>query len=287
MSPGISPSTRRILVHGGLFALTVLTTTFAGAMMTAPNPTPSFEWLAGGLPFSVSLLAILFCHEMGHYLMCVRYGIDASWPYFLPAPPILVPFGTFGAFIRVRSGFGDRRALFDMGAAGPWAGALVSVVVLIIGLRMSHVVSTPPQKDIVMFGDSLLTGWLTRTVVGADPDLVFVHPVAIAGWFGLLVTSLNLLPAGQLDGGHVLYSAVGRDVPIVSSVLAAALLWLAIQTWPGWILWAAIVVIMTRLGHPPTMDDRLPLGPARLVGAVASLILLALTFVPEPIRILP
>jgi membrane-associated protease RseP (regulator of RpoE activity) len=111
--------------------------------------------------------------------------------------------------------------------------------------------------------------------------------VGIAGWFGLLVTSLNLLPAGQLDGGHVLYSAVGRNTPMLSGVLAAALIWLAVRLWPGWILWAAVVVMMTRLGHPPTADNRLPLGPGRLVGAVASLILLAITFVPEPIRILP
>src|SRR5262245_15128182 len=180
----MSPSTRRVLVHGGLLALTALTTTFTGALMSDPHLVPSIEWLAGGLPFSVSLLAILLCHEMGHYLMCVRYGIDASWPYFLPAPPILVPFGTFGAFIRVRSGFGDRRALFDMGAAGPWAGAVVSVGVLIIGLRLSHVLASPPEKDVWVFGDSLLTGWLTRVVVGADPDLVMIHPIAIAGWFG-------------------------------------------------------------------------------------------------------
>jgi membrane-associated protease RseP (regulator of RpoE activity) len=165
-------------VHGGLFALTALTTTFTGAIMSDPRLIPSIEWLAGGLPFSLSLLTILLCHEMGHYLMCVRYGIDASWPYFLPAPPVLVPFGTFGAFIRVRSGFGDRRALFDMGAAGPWAGAVVSVVVLIIGLRMSHIDPTPPREGMVFFGDSLLTGWLTRVVVGGDPDQVFIHPWA-------------------------------------------------------------------------------------------------------------
>jgi membrane-associated protease RseP (regulator of RpoE activity) len=283
----MSSSTRRLLVHGGLFALTALTTTFTGAVMSDPHLVPSIEWLAGGLPFSVSLLTILLCHEMGHYLMCVRYGIDASWPYFLPAPPILVPFGTFGAFIRVRSGFGDRRALFDMGAAGPWAGALVSVAVLIVGLRMSHVLPAPPERDMIVFGDSLLTTWLIRGVVGAEPDLVFIHPVALAGWFGLLVTSLNLLPVGQLDGGHVLYSAVGREMPLVSAVLAVGLAWLALRLWPGWILWAVVVVMMRRLGHPPTADNRLPLGPGRLVGAVASLILLVITFVPEPIRILP
>jgi membrane-associated protease RseP (regulator of RpoE activity) len=280
------PSTRRLLVHGSLFALTVVTTTLAGAIWSGAESI-SIREIARGVPFSLALLAILFCHEMGHYLMCVRYGIDASWPYFLPAPPILVPWGTFGAVIRVRSGFGNRRALFDMGAAGPWAGFVVSVVVMIIGLRLSHVDPTPPKGSMLFFGDSLLTGWLTRVIVGAEPDQVFIHPVGIAGWFGLLVTSLNLLPAGQLDGGHVLYAAMGRRTPLISGALAAALALLAIRLWPGWLLWAGVMVLMTRLGHPSTADDRLPLGPARLVGAVASLILLAITFVPEPIRILP
>jgi membrane-associated protease RseP (regulator of RpoE activity) len=187
----------------------------------------------------------------------------------------------------VRSGFQNRRALFDMGAAGPWAGFVVSVAVLIVGLRLSHVDPTPPTGAMLFFGDSLLTGWLTRVIVGAEPDQVFIHPVGIAGWFGLLVTSLNLIPAGQLDGGHVLYAAVGRRTPLVSGVIAAVLVWLAIRLWPGWLLWAAVIVLMTRLGHPSTSDDRLPLGTGRLVGAVASLILLAITFVPEPIRILP
>jgi len=283
----MSFATRRVLVHGSLLALTVVTTTVAGAIWSGTESILSFAGLAHGLPFSLSLLAILLCHELGHYLMCVRYGIDASWPYFLPAPPILVPWGTFGAFIRVRSGFQNRRALFDMGAAGPWAGFVVSVVVLIVGLRLSRVDPTPPTGGMLFFGDSLLTGWLTRVIVGAEPDRVFIHPVGIAGWFGLLVTSLNLLPAGQLDGGHVLYAAVGRRTPLVSGVMAAVLVWLAIRLWPGWLLWAAVIVLMTRLGHPSTADDHLPIGPGRLVGAVASLILLAITFVPEPIRILP
>ena len=283
----MSFSTRRILVHGGLLALTLVTTTVAGAIWSGAESIVSFEGLARGLPFSLSLLAILLCHELGHYLMCVRYGIDASWPYFLPAPPILIPWGTFGAFIRVRSGFQDRRALFDMGAAGPWAGFVVSVVVLIVGLRLSHVDPTPPTGTMLFFGDSLLTGWLTRVIVGAEPDQVFIHPVGIAGWFGLLVTSLNLLPAGQLDGGHVLYAAVGRRTPIVSGLMAVALVWLAIRLWPGWLLWAGVMVLMTRLGHPSTADDHVPIGAGRLVAAVASLILLAITFVPEPIRILP
>jgi membrane-associated protease RseP (regulator of RpoE activity) len=199
---------------------------------------------------------------------------------------LVVPWGTFGAFIRVRSRFRDRIALFDMGATGPWAGFVVSVVVLVIGLRLSHV-EAPTGGSTLLFGDSLLTGYLTRLIVGADPDTVFIHPVGLAGWFGLLVTSLNLLPAGQLDGGHVVYAAVGRRTPLLSGSLAAGLVWLGFRLWSGWFFWAAIVALMTRFGHPPTIDDEIPLDGRRLVGAVASLLLLVLTFVPEPISILP
>jgi membrane-associated protease RseP (regulator of RpoE activity) len=277
---------RRLFLHVGLFVLTAFTTTTAGALLAGVDPVAGPGALARGLPFSVALLGILFCHEMGHYVMCRRYRVDASLPYFLPAPPLgLVPIGTFGAFIRVRGRFPDRRAVFDMGAAGPWAGFVVAIAVLLIGLRLSHV-GTVPRGITIMFGDSLLTSWLTRLVTGADPDTVVIHPVAVAGWFGLLVTSFNLLPAGQLDGGHVLYAAFGRSTPILSGTVAAGLVWLGIRAWPGWLFWAAVVAVMTRLGHPPTLDDARRLGGVRLVGAVASLVVLALTFVPEPIRIL-
>jgi membrane-associated protease RseP (regulator of RpoE activity) len=276
---------RRLVVHGGLLLVTALTTTIAGALWADADPF-SLGGLARGLPFSISLLLILLCHESGHYLMCVRHGIDASLPYFLPAPPLLFPWGTFGAFIRVRSRFPDRDALFDMGAAGPWAGFVVALVVMVIGLRLSHV-DTPPAGASLVFGDSLLTSWLTRVIVGADPDTVFIHPVGLAGWFGLLVTSLNLLPAGQLDGGHVVYAAFGRRTRALGVILAAVLVYLGFRVWSGWFLWAAVLALMARLGHPPTIDDAVPLDRRRLVGAVASLILLALTFVPDPIHIAP
>jgi len=279
-------NTRTLVGHVALLAFTALTSTVAGAMWDGVDPFASVDALARGVPYAVALLGILLCHEMGHYLMCRRHGVDASLPYFLPSPPPL-PFGTFGAFIRVRSRFPDRRALFDMGAGGPWAGFVVAVAVMLVGLRFSRVVEATPESGVWMFGDSLLTAWLTRLVVGADPSNVVIHPVALAGWFGLLVTSLNLLPAGQLDGGHILYAAAGRGMPVLTGILVAALVWFGLRGWPGWFLWAAIVVLMAFLGHPPTADDRVPLGPGRLVGAAVSLIIFLLTFVPEPIRILP
>jgi membrane-associated protease RseP (regulator of RpoE activity) len=276
----------RPLVHVGLFLATLLTTTVAGAFWAGGNPLESSADIVRGLPFSISLLAILLCHELGHYSMCVRHGVDASLPYFLPAPPLFMPWGTFGAFIRVRSRFPDRKALFDMGAAGPWAGFVVAFVVLVVGLELSHV-DRAPQASALLFGDSLLTGFLTRVIVGADPDTVLIHPVGLAGWFGLLVTSLNLIPAGQLDGGHVVYAAVGRRTPLLGAALAVGLLWLGLRLWTGWLFWAAVIVLMSGLGHPPTISDEVPLDGRRLVGAVASLLLLVLTFVPEPIRVVP
>jgi membrane-associated protease RseP (regulator of RpoE activity) len=218
--------------------------------------------------------------------MCVRHGVDASLPYIIPGPPLLPLPGTFGALIRIRSRWGDRRALFDVGAGGPWAGLVVAVIVMAIGLARSHVAG-PSEAGGIEFGDSLLTAAMTRLILGVDPSTVVIHPLAVAGWFGLFITSLNLLPVGQLDGGHIVYAAVGRATPALAAVIVAGLVWLGMHGWSGWILWAAILGVMTVLGHPPTRDDRAPLGAARLLGAVASLIVFVLTFVPEPIRLIP
>ncbi len=274
----------RLGVHLALFLATAVTTTLAGAFLSGIRPVAGAGALAQGMAFSLSLLAILTCHELGHYLVCVRRGVDASLPYFLPAPPPFVVFGTFGAFIRVRSRFPERRALFDMGAAGPFAGFAVAVVVLAIGLRLSPIY-TGPSADVAVLGDSLLTRWLARLVLGVDGDAVLVyHPIALAGWFGLLVTALNLLPAGQLDGGHMLYATVGRRARLVSGVVTVALVAFALGVFEGWFVWAAVAAVMTRLGHPPTVDDQRPLGAGRLAAALIGLIILVITFVPEPIR---
>lgn len=239
-----------------------------------------------GPTFAVALLAILLAHEAGHYILCRIHGIDASLPYFLPGPTI---FGTFGAFIRIRSPFPDRNALFDVGAAGPWAGFVVALPVLAAGIARSTVVTTPPDAgSLLRLGDSLLIAALTRAIRGPLPDgadLLF-DPLALAGWAGCLVTSLNLLPAGQLDGGHVLF-AVGVRRRLVSLLPVPLLAWLAWFHWPGWALWAVVLSVMAALGHPPTMNDARPLSPARRVGALCTALLLVLTFIPEPIGVLP
>lgn len=289
-TPGALPATRRQvadrpLLHLLLLGLTAITTTMAGARMAGVEPS-SLASLVAGLPFSVTLLAILVTHEAGHYLMARRHGIAVSLPYVLPAPPMFL-LGTFGAVIRVRSRFPDRRALFDMGAAGPWAGFVVALVAMVIGLRLSTVDYTPPGGPVIMLGDSLLTSFLARVVLHAQPDSVLLHPVAFAAWAGLLVTSLNLLPAGQLDGGHVLYAARGRRVLLIPVVLLAVLIWLALRGSPFWIVWSLVAAAMLFMGHPPTMDDARPLGARRQLGAALSLLLFLVTFVPEPIRIVP
>ena len=285
-APAARPVARRAdrpMLHLLLLAVTLVTTTMAGARMAGVELT-SLRALLSGLPFSVTLLAILLTHESGHYLMCRRHGIVASLPYVLPAPPFFL-LGTFGAVIRVRSRFPDRRALFDMGAAGPWAGFVVALVAMVVGLRLSTVGATLPDGPTILLGDSLLTSFLARVVLHAEPDTVMLHPVAFAAWAGLLVTSLNLLPAGQLDGGHVLYAARGRGQTLLPAVLLAVLVWLGATRSAFWLVWSGVAAAMLLMGHPRTVDDALPLGPARRLGAVASLILFLVTFVPEPIRI--
>jgi len=281
------PTTRtRLVLHVVLFATTALTTTVAGAFWEGLDPLADPRLLLRGVPFSATLLAILFVHEAGHYLMCRRHGMQASLPYFLPAPPQIFPLGTFGAFIRIRSRFPHRRALFDIGAAGPWAGFVIALAATVVGLQRSTVLPTPPATHMIELGDSFLTALLTRVVLHADPATVMLHPIAFAGWFGLFVTSINLLPVGQLDGGHVLYAAAGRT-RLVPALLIAFLVWLGLRGWVGWLVWAAIMTTLLALGHPPTDNDLRPLDPGRRLAMWATFAVFVLTFVAEPFRILP
>jgi len=246
--------------------------------------TAAMMTLFQGPAFAIALLAILGAHESGHYLLCRRHGVDATLPYFLPGPNL---FGTFGAFIRIRSPFPDRNALFDIGAAGPWAGFVVAVPVLAIGLlRSSVIVDVPDPTMSLRLGDSLLIRWMTWLVFGTLPeghDVLF-DPVALAGWAGMLVTGLNLIPAGQLDGGHVLFAA-GIRSRLVTLLPIPALVWLAWFHWPGWSLWVVVLVVMTWLGHPPTLNEAEPLSAGRRAAALATLLLFAVTFIPQPIGV--
>jgi membrane-associated protease RseP (regulator of RpoE activity) len=268
-----------------LFVVTLGTTTIAGALNAdVPLGELRIRW-ASGLPFSVTLMAILLAHEMGHYVLARLHGVSVTLPFFLPGPPFLT--GTFGAFIRMKSLPRDRRALFDIGAAGPWAGVCVAIPAVIWGLHLSEVRPIPPGFSGFEFGDSLLFKLLSRCVVGSVPfgfDIM-LHPIALAGWFGLLVTLLNLLPVGQLDGGHVVYALFGRRHRWIARSFLVATIGIGFLGWYGWFLWAVLISLIG-LDHPPTLDRDTPLDPRRRLAAWLTLALFVATFIPVPIRML-
>ncbi|MEW6297068.1 MAG: site-2 protease family protein [Thermodesulfobacteriota bacterium] len=272
------------LLHLVLFLATLVTTCTAGAFQQGANPFADPYTLVFGLPFAVTLMSILLFHEMGHYFMARLHGVHASLPYFIPGPPFFV--GTFGAFIRMQSPPANRRALFDVGAAGPWAGVVLAIPAVIIGLSLSEVRPLSPMEGGIILGDSVLFSLLTRLVLGVSADEVSIvlHPVALAGWFGLFVTFLNLLPVGQLDGGHVTYSLFGRTHRWISRAALLAILLLGFHGWQGWFVWA---VLLTFLGvdHPPTLDLFLSLDLRRKFYGWCTVGLFVLTFIPVPITI--
>jgi membrane-associated protease RseP (regulator of RpoE activity) len=280
------PSRQRIpLIHAVLFLLTLVTTSLAGAFQQGANPLEDPRTIVLGLPFAVTLMSILLFHEMGHYLLARRHGVRASLPYFIPGPPLFV--GTFGAFIRMKSPPANRRALFDVGAAGPWAGALLAVPAAIVGLSLSEVRPLNPLDESgIILGDSFLFSTLTRLVLGvsANDVSIVLHPIALAGWFGLFVTFLNLLPVGQLDGGHVTYSLFGRSHRWISRVALVGILLLGFEGWQGWFFWVALLSVLG-VDHPPTLDLASPLDPRRKVYAWCTVGLFALTFMPVPISL--
>jgi membrane-associated protease RseP (regulator of RpoE activity) len=246
--------------------------------------------LVTGLSFSLPVMFILLCHELGHYLYCRRYGIDATLPYFVPAP---LAFGTFGAFIRIRSPIRDKRQLFDVGIAGPIAGFVALLPFLVYGIARSTPtpIHVAPAAEATMAlqlpGPSLLIALTTRLFHGPLPaDTVLnLHPFALAAWVGLFATSLNLLPLSQLDGGHILYAVLGRRqwklaLPLWGILVMAG--WL----YPGWWLWAVMVLVIG-LRHPPVWDEGIPLGRGRTLLAVVALLMLVLCFMPVPLQEIP
>ncbi len=284
-----------------LFLLTLLTTTMAGGYTAGADfsllrPLSSFASLASGLSFSIPLMLILLAHELGHYMTARRHGVDASLPYFLPAPFSQYFFiGTFGAFIRMRAIPNSRRIMFDIGAAGPWAGMLIALPATIIGLQHSTIGPLDTSAGGIDLGNSLLFLGLSRWILGVDPNSVNVtlHPIALAGWLGFLVTSLNLIPSGQLDGGHVTYALFGRRHRLIAryAVLACVAMVaipfvLGRNYWLGWLLWAVLLIIIG-LGHPTTTDSDTPLDFRRQVAAWLTVVLFAITFTPVPFSFTP
>jgi membrane-associated protease RseP (regulator of RpoE activity) len=239
-----------------------------------------------GLSFSSAAMTILFCHEMGHYLACRRYGIACTPPYFLPVP---LNFGTFGAFIKIKQPIRTKRELFDVGVAGPLAGFAALIPFLLYGVAHSQVVPLPPPGTgtVLAPGRSLAMLLAVRLFHGPLREGMYLnlHPMALGAWLGLLATSLNLLPLGQLDGGHILYAATGRlqrRLALPLWLCLALLGWL----WQGWILWT-LIVLAIGLYHPPVWDEREPLDPRRRMIAVLALVIFLLSFMPIPITDIP
>ncbi len=230
--------------------------------------------------FTVALMSILLFHEFGHYLAGRRRGVLMSLPYFIPAPNIA---GTFGAIIKSRSPFTNRRDLIEVGAAGPIAGFVIAIAALIFGLQTSEVVAL--EGNAVTFGDSLIVRFLAWLVLGPVPegfDYV-LSPSAMAGWFGLFVTMINLLPLGQLDGGHILYGLIGRHQHKLGRPMLAIMIALGFW-WPGWWIFGALVFLFG-VKHPPTHDDAMPLPRSALILGIIALIVFVICFIPIPIKL--
>jgi membrane-associated protease RseP (regulator of RpoE activity) len=280
--PAPSPPKPRIAVNISLFFLTVFTTLLAGALHEGVNPLKNPEQILKGIPFSFSLMGILLAHELGHYLTARRHGLNVTLPYFIPAPPFPFIIGTFGAFIKMRSPVSDRRMLLDVGATGPLVGVAVSIPLLILGFQLSEVKMVQGQMGLTL-GSSLLLYLISWLVVGPLPagfDIV-IHPVGFAGWIGLLVTSLNLIPIGQLDGGHVAYALLGEKQNKISKYVFLALLALGIFGWPGWLFWSLLLFIMG-FRHPPPLHGWVSLDRKRKVIGWLTVAIFILTFIPVP-----
>ena len=264
-----------------LFVLTFASTLIVGAMHEGVDIVAEPLKIYKGLPFSAALLLILLSHEFSHYIASKKHGIEASLPYFIPAPTL---FGTFGAVIRMKAPITTKNALIDIGASGPIAGFIISVIASIIGLSFSKVMPTPDAANIISLGDSLLFKGLARVILGNVPDNydVFLHPVALAGWIGFFVTSLNLIPIGQLDGGHILYALLGEKHAIVSKVLVGLMFIMGLLLWEGWIVWGVLLIVLG-FKHPPIVYTWAPLDPRRKVIGWISLAIFVLTFTPVPI----
>jgi membrane-associated protease RseP (regulator of RpoE activity) len=239
-------------------------------------------WL-WGFPYAFSLLAILLVHEMGHFAACRYHRIEATLPFFIPAPTLI---GTFGAFIKIKSPFSSKKALFDVGLAGPLAGFLVSLPVIVLGILQSRIVDKGALPSGITMGEPLVFKLISRLALGtaAGQHDILVHPMAFAGWFGLLATAFNLFPIGQLDGGHILYAVLGKKKAYYAGIASiAVLVALGIFYWQGWLFWALIATLVG-LRHPPIFEGE-RLDRKRKIWAFAALLIFLLSFTPAPLSL--
>ncbi len=292
--PGALPRDRYWL-HAALLLFTFATTTLVGSghyaafLMDFRETPPQLGWglLTGGLWYGATIMLILGAHEMGHYLACRYYGINASLPYFIPVPPPVLT-GTLGAFIKIRQPVRSKRVLFDIGIAGPLAGFVVAVPALLMGLSMSRVAALPPNFTGLSLGEPLLFKGAAWALWGTIPEgySLNLHPMGFAAWFGLLATALNLFPIGQLDGGHISYAVLGRRSSFVTlgAIGVAVVLTFLSMSWLVWTLMLLGMLFFFGPHHPPTVDEHVPLDRVRLVLAFVALAVFVLSFTPAPIE---
>ena len=284
----------RVWLHALLLVLTIASTTVAGvghylSFESDFLPTDlALTWnlALNGLWYSGTILAILGCHELGHYFACRYYDVDASLPFFLPVPIVMT--GTLGAFIRIREPIRTKRMLFDIGIAGPIAGFAVALPALFFGLSMSRVVRLPPSFTGFELGEPLLFQWASTLLWGSPPEgySLNLHPMAFAAWFGLLATALNLFPIGQLDGGHISYAALGRRSTYVTFAMIGVAIALTYFS-TSWLVWTVLMICMlVAFGprHPRTFDEHLPLDRTRVTLAIFALVMFIVCFTPAPIE---
>lgn len=260
---------RRVMLPAVLFALTCLATLDVGG------------WL-----YAVPLMTILVFHEMGHFLQALRHRVPASLPFFIPMPYTYL--GTMGAVIGMEAHKGNRRELFDIGITGPLAGLVPTIIFCIVGLHLSEVKQLDPQAgETVMLGEPLLFKWFSYEIFGPLPEGkdIQLHPVAYAGWVGLLVTALNLIPIGQLDGGHILYALLRQRAHVVATaLLLGAVAAMVIFEYWAWTLMLLLLIIIGP-AHPPTADDYAPMGRFRFVLGVLTLAFVPIGFTPMPFKL--
>ena len=282
-----------------LFLLTVISTLAVGAQFAsayALGRSPDFDdffstyatllahpqLLLAGVPFAFTLIGILLAHELGHFFACRYYRISASYPYFIPAPTLI---GTLGAFIRIRSPIYNRKALFDVGLAGPVVGFLFAIPALAIAVMYSKVIPFSEAHASIVFGQPLALRMLVAILrPGAPSGDLLLHPVGRAAWVGLFATALNLLPGGQLDGGHILYAAASKYHRKATLGVALLLLPLGFFFWRGWIMWS-ILLLAIGFRHPPLLNRREPLDRSRLILAGVAVVIFILCFMPMPVMI--
>lgn len=309
----------RFGLHLGLF-LATLVSAFGCFFIAGHGGVASSDWAdiaAGSAMFACSAVAIMLAHEMGHFVFSRRHGVDCTWPWFIPLPIPIFQFGTLGAVIRIKSTIPTRNALVDIGAAGPLGGLLVAIPLAFVGMALSRVAPAPPvppvflgdaslvgllkelygaavgsaapapQAAVLIYGDPLLFLGIQALLKGSIPEgmAVYAHPVLVAAWFGMLITMLNLMPVGQLDGGHLTHAWFGARAVPLGKLAALGMAFLVVFISVSWLPWLLLTSKLVGFSHPPVERPEEPLSPGRKAVCVACLVFLVLCLIPAPVQI--